>query len=270
VSQSHPMVATTLGLAYFPSPLRRQPASTQHVMGVVVMAWLTRHPVGRWGANWAERGSMRLRYLEHLDAGAALDVRVEEAVELGLEVLDDTGRCCASGAAGLEPGAAATLSAAAASLDPAAPGPADPVPPLPHVVDGLVLRPLVLPFDAVQDLTFVEELADGAWWRDRGWAHPAWVASAVNEVIGQSIAFSDGGYWRHAGSDLRHVGPIPSGSELRLYGQVERAFQGAHHRFAVARVVVAADGQPAAEHVATFVYGASVAPDGPPRDRANG
>jgi hypothetical protein len=264
------MAATTLGLADFPSPMRRRPASTRHVMGVVVMAWLTRHPVERWGAGWAGRGSMRLRYLEHLDAGTPLDVRVEEAVELGLEVLDDTGRCCANGAAGFAPGAPATLSAAAASLDSAAPGPPEPVPPLPHAVDGLVLRPLVLPFDAVQDLAFVEELADGPWWRDRGWAHPAWVASAVNEVIGQSIAFADGGYWRHAGSELRHVRPIPSGSELRLYGQVERVFQGAHHRFALARVVVAAAGQPAAEHVATFVYGASLAPDGARRDRAAG
>jgi len=252
------MVASTLGLADFPGRAERRAASSRSIMGVVVLAWLTRHPIGRWGEAWASTGTMRMRYLEHLDAGAALDVRVEEAAELGLEITDAAGRRCSTGTAGLASPEETALSPAAALLDASAPGPVAPVPPLPGSVDGLVLRPLVLPFRADRDLAFVDELTDGPWWQERSWAHPAWVASGANEVLVQSIAFADGGYWRHAGSELRHLRPVATGSELRFHGRVERTFQGANHRFAVARIVVTVDEQPAAEHLVTFVYGAAL------------
>jgi hypothetical protein len=245
------MIATTLGLPDFPGEAVIESEAGGHIMGVTVMAWLTQHPVRRWGDDWAARGTMRLRFREHLSAGTALTTLVRAGSDLGLEVIDGDGRICADGTAGL---------AAGARPDPGdgeAASATGPVPPLPDAVEGLVLRTMEFDFRAGRDLSFVAELEDGEWWRRRGWAHPAWVATAANAVLANSIAFHDGSYWKHAGTELRHLQPIASGARLRIDGRVERVFQGPHHRFAVATMTVRSDGVPAAALRVTFVYGAA-------------
>jgi hypothetical protein len=252
MTQRHPMIATTLGLANFPGDEAVVSEASGHIMGVTLLAWLTQHPVRRWGDAWAARGTIRLRYREHLSAGTPLTTLVGGGAELDLQVVDGTGRVCADGTAGLADAVGKEL-----RLDPLPPAAAAPVPPFQAAVGCLVLRPLEFDFLADRDLTFVEELPDGEWWQRRGWAHPAWVASGANAVLANSIAFSDGGYWKHAGSETQHLQPIASGARIRIDGRIERIFEGAHHRFAVAAMRVLADGVPAALLRATFVYGAA-------------
>jgi hypothetical protein len=252
--ERYPMIATTLGLPAFPGTTVVRAEATGHVMGVVVLAWLTQHPVRRWGEDWAARGTIRLRYREHLWAGTPLTVVVSDESGLGLEVVDGDGRLCAGGTAGLANIAGCDDQE---PLDTALSPPPAPVPPFPDTVGGLVLRPLEFDFIADRDLAFVNELADGEWWRSRGWAHPAWIASGANALLAKSISFDNGGYWRHAGSELRQRHPIASGARLLLQGRVDELFQGPHHRFGVAAVSVLANNVPAAELRVTFVYGAA-------------
>jgi hypothetical protein len=252
--ERYPMTATTLGLPAFPGNTLGGAEANGHIMGVVVLAWLTQHPVRRWGDDWAEWGTMRLRYREHLWAGTPVTVMVSDATRLGLEVVDGEGRLCADGTAAL------ASSACSYDLSPQVPPaspPAGPVAPFPDTVSSLVLRPLEFDFIAERDLAFVDDLPDGDWWRSRGWAHPAWVASGANAVLANSIAFDDGGYWRHSGSEMRQLRPIGSGARLLLKGRVEELFQGRHHRFGVAAISVFANGVPAAALRVTFVYGAA-------------
>jgi hypothetical protein len=254
MTERHPMIATTLGLPNFPGDETVASEEGGHIMGVTVMAWLTRHPVHRWGEDWATRGTMRLRYREHLSAGTPLETVVSDGRELGLEVIDIDGRVCADGAAGL-----ATRAGPGDGLTgPLPPPAAGPVPPFPDTVKDLVLRPIEFDFRADRDLAFVAELDDGPWWRAREWAHPAWVASGANAVLANSIAFGAGGYWKHASSEVRHLRPIPSGALLHIGGRVDSVFQGPHHRFGVAAMTVRADGVPAAVVHVTFVYGAAL------------
>ncbi|MET0146430.1 MAG: hypothetical protein ABW328_16845 [Ilumatobacteraceae bacterium] len=252
-----PLIATALGLPHFPGTASDTARGTTngHIMGVVVLAWLTQYPVRRWGREWAERGTMRLRYREHLSAGTALTVVVSDGAELGFEILDGEGKVCADGRAGL---AGPANDGGYRLLDPPATPFAAPARPFPGPLQNLVLRPFDFDFDADRDLAFVDELADGEWWRSHGWAHPAWVASGVNAMLGQSIAFDDGGYWRHAGSELRHLRPVPSGARVQLQGMVDELFQGRHHRFGVARITAFADDVPVADLGVTFVYGAAL------------
>jgi hypothetical protein len=254
--ERHPIVATGLGMARFPGWPSPDPEMKDHIMGVVVNAWLTRYPVARWGDSWAKTGTMRVRYRAHLSAGTPLTVEVTNATDLGLAVVGADGQLYADGHAGLSPDRRLE------GLQPVRPvrpgqGPSSRVAPRPEILAGLELVTLEVDFDADRDLPFVGELQDGAWWQERGWAHPAWLASGANAVLERSIAFFDGGYWKHAGTEAQQLQPIDSGSRVMFGGEIVSQFDGPHHRFAVAAIQVLADGALAAVLRVIFVYGAA-------------
>jgi hypothetical protein len=252
-TERHPMVATGLGMPRFPGWPSPDPEMKDHIMGVVVNAWLTRHPVARWGDRWAKTGTMRVRYRAHLTAGTPLTVEVSNGDDLGLAVVGADGQLYADGRAGLSVAPALRLE----GLRPVRPGqgPSERVAPRPETLDGLELVSLEVDFDADRDLAFVGELEDGGWWRERGWAHPAGLASGANAVLERSIAFLDGGYWKHAGTEAQQLQPIESGSRVLFGGEIVELFDGPHHRFAIAAIQVLADGCPAAVLRVVFVYG---------------
>jgi len=259
--ESFPMRASALGLPGFPGSPAPNGGPGDHIMGAVVQAWLTRHPVQRWGESWADRGSMRLRFREHLSVGTPLSMVVTHGTELTFKVL------------AVDAGADATLFAdGGAGLSPAGEGQGlrplpivsagEPVRPWPDRLRSLRLGTFAVGFDADRDLAFAGELADGAWWQARGWAHPAWLVTGANGLLRQAIAFQDGGYWRHAGIDMHQLRHISSGSDLVFGGHIDELFQGPRHRFAVARVQIDIAGEVAAVLRVTFVYGAALAEDG--------
>lgn len=61
--------------------------------------------------------------------------------------------------------------------------------------------------------------------------------------------------WKHAGTEVRSLRPIPPGARIRLVGRVDRLFDGGSHRFADIAVVALADGSPTMTFVCTTVYG---------------
>jgi hypothetical protein len=255
----HDFLASTLGLPSFPTGSGLpSPLDGTHVMGVVVMAWLTQFPVARWGEAWLHRGTMRIRHRAHLDLGTPVGLVVDETPgELALDVVGADGAWYADGAAGLEPaGAVPGL---------AAPPPAPDRPacrPDPDALRGRRLADHSFDFDAGRDLAFLDELPDGQWWQQRAWAHPSWLATGVNAMLLRSIDFAgtagpDGPFdhWRHAGTALRLVEPIPSGATVTLRGSIEDLFDSVRFHFAVARVSVLAGDEPAGLIRTTFVYG---------------
>ncbi len=60
--ERHQFVSDSLGLPGFPVGTEPSSDMGDHVMGVVVIAWLTRHPLERWGLAWAESGSIEARF----------------------------------------------------------------------------------------------------------------------------------------------------------------------------------------------------------------
>jgi hypothetical protein len=251
-TERHPMVASGLGMARFPGWPSPDLEMNDHIMGVVVNAWLSRYPVARWGDSWAKSGTMRVRYRAHLTAGTPLTVEVTEGQDLGLALVGADGCLYADGRAGLSP--LLRLD----GLRRVRPSHYERVVPRPETLRGLELVTLNTDFDAERDLPFVGELEDGDWWRQRGWAHPAWLASGANAVLERSIAFFDGGgYWKHAGTEAQQVLPIESDSRVVFGGEIVELFDGPHHRFAVAAIQVLADGSLAAVLRVIFVYGAA-------------
>lgn len=242
-------VSHGLGLPGFPVGTEESSEVGDHIMGVAVIGWLTHHPVSRWGEAWASCVSLDVRFRAQLTEGLPLTTTVvgdDRSIEFC--VADERQVYCTGSATRSSDAAARSLRRAEVA---SRPGKVTP--------DADALRDRTFPamsfeFDAARDLAFVRHLADGATWRDRGWAHPAWLASATNALLRRSIDFGDPGTWLNAGMSIRQHAPIVDGATIILAGGIDELFERGRHSFAVAGITAWANGEPAASLRNTFVY----------------
>lgn len=220
----------------------------EHIMGVVVIAWLTRYPLERWGPEWVRRGRIDVRFRAHLTAGRSLSVGLEPSgSRLGLAVRDEDDIQVAEGWAEIDH--ARTPAEAIGQVEQRAPAA-----PTREALSGLVLSPIRFKFDAARDLAFASSLGDRALWSQNGWAHPAWLGSAANALVRTNIDFERGGHWVHAGLRVDLRAPIRDGALIELGGRVDELFDRRRHRFASCALEAAVGGRPVASMRTTFAY----------------
>ena len=212
-------VSTTLGMQRFPfsveSPASPSDVDGAHIMGVTVVAWLTRFPVAHWGPAWAELGSFEIRFRAHLTAGLELVISAEPSEDiLELTVAGIDGTVYATATAGRTGSGIPTKR----QVGPASTHPARPVD---HELRNRVLISRRFTFDAARDQPFTSAIADGPLWSGNGWAHPAWMASAANAVIHENISFTEPGQWLHAGLQWDTHRPVTDGSPITVGGSID-------------------------------------------------
>lgn len=257
------IVSDGLGLGSYPVGTLAGEPLEGHVMGVVALAWMTRYPVEAWGSEWLQRGWIEMRFRRHLTPGRSLTVDVEHAdAEIGFSIRDDERRVYASGACGVRAirGPAPRTNGRQASRGQGeGPGAraSGPVPATPEALDGLRLRPVRFGFDAARDLGFVERLADAAFWRAQGAAHPAWLGSAANAIVRHNVDFGARGRWLHAGLRIDLHAPVRDAEDLEISGRIESLFERRGRRFALAALEIHGDRECVASLENTFVYGAA-------------
>jgi hypothetical protein len=245
----HPFVSDNLGLPTFPLGTEEQSVLGEHIMGVVVIGWLTHVPIAEWGVQWTERGAIEARFRSHLTAGLPLSIGVErDGDALAVAVTGGDGTVYATAAASCPP----PVDDPPTFGDGAQAG--APLEPSPDGLDGQLLAPLSFGFDADRDLAFTARLPDGELWRQRRIAHPAWVAAGTNALIRRNLDFPPPGTWTHAGLAFRQHRPIEDGATVVLAGCVEAIFERPPHRFATAAITARVGDDVVATVRNTFVY----------------
>jgi hypothetical protein len=246
-----PFVSSTLGMRQFPVGTVPSAETGDHVMGAVVVAWLTHHPLERWGEAWASAGSMQVRFRSHLSAHLPLLLDVDHgSAETTMVVRDEVG----------------TVFATAVTQAPAANLVRDELRKLRPPMLGMVpataidladrtLDPMIFDFDADRDLGFVSGIADGRLWSERGWAHPGFLSAASNAILRRDVLFESPQHWKNTGFEVKMRRPIPSGSIIRFAAHIDRLFDSAHYRFAVCAIEASVDGLHVATIANTFAYG---------------
>jgi hypothetical protein len=247
--EQHTYVSDNLGLPTFPMGTEEPSVLGDHVMGVVVIAWLTHVPLAEWGPRWTGNGAIEARFRSHLTSGLPLTIAVErraEALHLSVGGAEGTVYATATTWCPDPDDDPTTFGDDAGELAPARAVPED--------LDGRVLTPLCFDFDADRDLQFTERIPDGELWRARRIAHPAWVAAGTNALIRRNIAFPPPGTWTHAGLAYRQHRPVEDGATIVLNGCIETLFDRPPNRFATAAITARAGGEVVATVRNTFVY----------------
>jgi hypothetical protein len=218
------------------------------VPGVDVYAYLCHPPVAAWGLDWLERGTMRARFLTPVYDGRRVDITVGDGGEL--ELRDDAGELCATGAASLPDAPAAPPDPGdwpdVAQVD-------DPPPAAPEVlVPGTAfgLAPHRFHADvAEQYLADVRE--DAAVYRTEGVAHPGWLLRDANYVLAANVRL---GPWIHVESIVQHHGAVHDGEVVAARALVTKEWEHKGHRFVELDVLHLADGRPVARTAHTAIY----------------
>jgi hypothetical protein len=245
-------VSDTLGLPGFPVGTEPSSDTGDHVMGVVVFAWLTEHPLERWGPDWARSGSLTARFRQHLRAGVHLTTElVGHADSMDLRVINPSATEVYATAHAHKPDPGRRPVTAG---PPARPWPTNKAQPRRDDLTDRVFAPLTFEFDAARDLRFTERLSDGALWRRHGCAHPAWLASATNAIVRRNIDFAAPGTWTNAGLTVHQHEPIGDGSTITVTGGIRELFDRGRNRFAVAALTAWVDDVAVASLDNTFVY----------------
>ena len=251
----HPFVSTTLGMGQFPVGTEQSRISPDddgdHVMGATVIAWLTGFPIEEWGQSWATQGAFEIRFRSHLTAGLALAITVETTADSMTFTVADAGN---GGGEVFATATASRFGAATPSALDSPPVPAEKAEPSDDQLRDRVLIPVRFRFDAARDLAFDAPMVDSSFWVERGWAHPAWMASAANAIIRRNVDFPSPGHWLHAGLRLSMHAPIDDGSVIDLTGRIDELFGGRRHRFAVAALEASVAGRPVMSMRNTFAY----------------
>jgi hypothetical protein len=246
-----PFVSSTLGMRQFPVGTVPSAETGDHVMGAVVVAWLTQHPIERWGETWASTGSLQVRFRSHLSAQLPLLLDVDHgSAETAMVVRDEVGTTFATATA--QAPAATLVSDGLRSLRPPMLGM---VPATAADLTDRALAPMIFDFDANRDLGFVSGIADGRLWSERGWAHPGFLSAASNAILRRDVLFESPQHWKNTGVDVKLRRPISSGSIIRFDARIDRLFDSARYRFAVCAIEATVDGVPVATIANTFAYG---------------
>ena len=242
-------MSSGLGMRQYPVGTTPSADVGDHIMGVVVVAWLTGTAVDRWGERWATSGGMSLRFRAHLTSGFGLELDVDDGhAEAAFELRLDDGTVASSGAF---LGPDDSLCPPSVQLGP---DHHHRLSATPEALAGAMLAPIEFPFDAARDLAFADGLRDGAFWSDRGWAHPAILASGANALVKERIEFAGPNHWHHAGLELRLHRPVADGSIVRLGGEIVELFDRPRSRFAICAATAVVDDQVVATFRNTFTY----------------
>jgi hypothetical protein len=247
--QHVPMTSDGLGVLQFPIGTLENHPLTDHIMGVVVIAWLTRFPIERWGEAWARSGSLSIRFRSHLVRGVELNAIVGAGEEsLDVRVVDALGTVYASATFGRpvdrpKPVTTVALGRGRSSLVA-----------VPAALNGAVMAPIEFAFEAGRDLAFTASLVDGEFWQERRWAHPTWLASGANALWRHVVEFADVQDWVHSGLELTFHEPVGDGERVVLGGVVDELFDGRRNRFAVSTLQATVDGRVAAVLRPTYGY----------------
>ena len=186
-------VSNNLGLLPYPVGTLPSDRPGSHIMAATALSWLCDIAVDRWGEPWATGGMIDLRFRSHLEAGLDLELVGDHDAD----GVDLTVRTAAAPDEQFVTGRADAIGNRPFAM-PAGDGPSTRVALDPAALDGLVLRPIELTFEAERDLRMADHLPGGSFWVDRGWAHPGWFASVANAAAAMSIAF-DPPTWMYAG-----------------------------------------------------------------------
>lgn len=248
VRVQHHFTSTNFGMRQFPVGSTESQDYGEHIMGVTVMTWLSRYAVAEWGEEWATQGALDLRFRSHLSAGLDLLIDVDiTADEMAFAISDVDGVVYATGTARRR-----------GTLVPAVVDPTHTrghkVPNTREALDGLVLTPIRFTFLADRDLEMTPNMADGSFWRDHRWAHPAWLGSAANAIFRENVEFASPLHWHHAGIETTVHGAVPDGAEVVVAGRVGELFDTARNQFAVSATEATVNGEPVMSIRSTFVY----------------
>lgn len=197
-------------------------------MGMVVLAWVATAAVERWGTDWMRTGSMSIELWRTMTAGAILDVTTTQTPDSIDTTYDDqTGRRCLVASVGFARATHDDVGSTVSTDDDESRG-ADRL----DVLAGASLPDLHFDFDAPRDLAFLDGLADAPAWRSRGWAHPAWLGTAVNAAIVGGINVGDPPRWNQIATDVTLLAPIEHGDRVRLRTRVDRVSRRGRHEVA--------------------------------------
>ena len=168
----HHFRADGLGLPAFPVGTGPEMDLGEHVMGVVVIAWLTHLPVSQWGPAWASSGEIEVRFRAHLTARTPLTTVVTRAADhLTMVIQDIDGNVAATATAGT--GRGVDLDAPGRDGRPGGVR----VAALHDLLRDRELRPITFEFDADRDLAFTAGIPDRDVWRSHGGpTPPGWLA----------------------------------------------------------------------------------------------
>ena len=206
---------------------------------------MTRFPLEHFGDDWLHRGTMEIRYRQHLCVGDPLTINIhstDDAMEF--EAVRPDGQIVTSGRAELLSTDVAEASDAmrtsgftTGSI---------PNPPLEGDTERIArqrLGTLETEFDVARDSSFVQHLDLDDPWQGRSDAHPAFIVSAANVLIRRAIDFVDG-RWLQGGANMAFFRPIPAGSKLTFTGRMGDGFTAGARDFSMAEILVSADGVP--------------------------
>jgi hypothetical protein len=244
-SNSYPFVAQRMEMPAYPEHMMPAAPLNDHVPGFAVVGWMTRFPLQHFGDDWLLRGTMEIRYRQHLCVGDPLTISVRTVGESIGEAIEFSaarpgGGIVTSGRASFRSAAdTAELIAGFESVPlpvPSLVGDSD-------VIAGQPLGILEVDFDAARDNAFVRHLAADDPWQGRSDAHPAFIVSAANVLIRSAIDFVDG-RWLQGGANIEFFQRIPDGSQLTFTGRMGKGFTAGVRVFSMAEILVAADGVP--------------------------
>jgi acyl dehydratase len=205
------------------------------VPGVGVYALMADPLLRAWGAEWADAGWMKAKFINPVYDGERVEIRCrplpDRPAATAIEALNPTGRVCALGSAGCDRDDSPLPDPADFDTRPV-PTPEDRLPPAAaFLTPGLRLGSVpVAPDPASPEDAYFERLREDRELCLGGAArlHPAFLAHIANRVVHRNIAV---GPWIHTESFVRHLAPLRHGSSYEMRGRVAESFQKRGHEY---------------------------------------
>jgi hypothetical protein len=242
---SQAFVAHRMEMPAYPEHLMPSAPLNDHVPGFAVVGWMTRFPLQHFGDGWLHRGTMEIRYRQHLCVGDPLAIIIRATEDsMDFQAVRPDGQIVTSGHAALQPTETLQMDSALKQAN-FSDGPI-PNPPLAGVSEVIArqrLGTLEVEFNLARDSAFVQHLDPDDPWQGRSDAHPAFIVSAANVLVRRAIDFIDG-RWLQGGANISLFRPIRAGSKLTFTGRMGGGFTTSARDFSMAEVLVSADGVP--------------------------
>ncbi|HKY06407.1 MAG TPA: MaoC family dehydratase [Blastocatellia bacterium] len=230
------------------------------VPGVTVYGYMTAPLVERYGMDYLERGSMRVRFLQPFYEGDQVTVRAEadetsRPAKITITAERDDGTVCATAVAtaGQRADCVSEIKieeyarvALAAEAD-------RPVASVESLVPGAALGTVIERPDGDQPrlLGQMEERLQ-VYYGDDAVAHPAVLLAMSNKALACNFRL---GPWIHAASELVNLGVAKAKEEIEARARIRECFERKGHEFVVLDVLLLAEGTRPVQHVRhTAIY----------------
>jgi hypothetical protein len=241
---SQAFVAHRMEMPAYPEHLMPSAPLNDHVPGFAVVGWMTRFPLQHFGDEWLHRGTMEIRYRQHLCVGDPLAINIHTTEDsMDFEAVRPDGQIVTSGHAALHSTGLETDSALKQAGFSDGPIPNPPLAGVSEVIARQRLGTLEVEFDLARDGSFVHHLDPDDPWQGRSDAHPAFIVSAANVLVRRAIDFVDG-RWLQGGANLTFFRQIPPRSKLTFTGRMGDGFTAGARDFSMAEILVSADSVP--------------------------